>query len=777
MNNFKGMYKTGVFFDTKIRNYISVKTEEEYKKLLKTMEAPIELVGGKDQQVKPYFDCDPSFPKNYIFDETMFCVKIGEEIRKMFPNKPVYYMKRQPREKDGKMRYSIRFVVGQVRITNKNIKEIIKQNGFSKTEPFDTQVYGNNQGLYSVYTNKKVDAKTSEIYEVPQLVPFDYFTKQEKTDINITDYWPSYIEEDYEDWDLKFAEHVEEKPASGPKSVSSEFDDEGSHEESSKYSNINLQEIITKLKPARADNYDDWINCMYCIMNCCDAQKLKKIKTFELVDLYASKSDNYDEHATLQFCEKNYDKRREKGYRFKFLLDMLKEDDPEYYRKHFTPAKKILSYREEKELFEKDHAKILYPVMYVYRPKDKNKKLELMSLKDLKTTYQHKRCIIIRQTPKGVDYEQEVSFITKWIEDANIKLYDYKEFIPPPLKSKDDTYNTWMPFSIFDIPYDKENTEYNKEVLDRFLGYGNGLLGEEVFKYCLAYFANRLQNPANRTKVSIILYGVEGDGKNMFFDIFKNIFGLKYFHELEKGKDLFKDHAYWEIGRLFILINEGDPKDMRGNSEVLKARITTDTINANPKGVNMFTEANYCDYLMTTNNDDAVSINDASRRYLICQSSCKYRGNDSFFVPFANAIVKNDRALRVIAEYLMNFNISEVIPTGNFQKHIPNTEIMKEVKESNMDYVERFMREKYESIVKFDGIPIDGLFSMWRGWCDTCNIDSRMDKPTFSKRLNKLIREKKWDFIRKNEDHHIRRYDIDKRKYKTFVGLDFQEDN
>ena len=47
--------------------------------------------------------------------------------------------------------------------------------------------------------------------------------------------------------------------------------------------------------------------------------------------------------------------------------------------------------------------------------------------------------------------------------------------------------------------------------------------------YILAYFANRIQNPAKRNMVCIILYGDEGDGKNRLFDTFNDIFGEKYF--------------------------------------------------------------------------------------------------------------------------------------------------------------------------------------------------------------------------------------------------------
>jgi hypothetical protein len=353
------------------------------------------------------------------------------------------------------------------------------------------------------------------------------------------------------------------------------------------------------------------------------------------------------------------------------------------------------------------------------------------------------------------------------------------EILPPPLKVPVDTYNTWIPISIFDVIYDKDNKAFNDEIINRFTQYGIGLLGEEVFRYMLAYFANRLQNPAKRNMVCIILYGVEGDGKNMFFDIFKNIFGLKYFHELEKASDLFSAHSFWEVGRLFICVNEADPKDTKGNAEVLKARITTETVNANPKNINMFISKNYCDYIMTTNNDDAVNINNESRRYLICQSSAKYRGDAVFFGNFRNDIVENDAALRVIAEYLMSFNVAEVIPTGNFKTHMPQTDIMKEVIEFNMDYIERFLREYTDIRFKVDHnnkLKTDDIFISWRAWCERCNIASKMDKPTFSRKLNKLIREKNWNFIKRDVDHNSRGYTMDKQKYRLFIGIDFIEE-
>ena len=68
------------------------------------------------------------------------------------------------------------------------------------------------------------------------------------------------------------------------------------------------------------------------------------------------------------------------------------------------------------------------------------------------------------------------------------------------------------------------------------------------------------------------------------------------------------------------------------------------------------------------------------------------------------------------------------------------------------------------------------LFAGWRHWCETCNINSKIDKPNFSKRLNKLIRENKWEFIWKSPHTSVRAYIIDKEKYKKFIGLDFKEE-
>ena len=225
---------------------------------------------------------------------------------------------------------------------------------------------------------------------------------------------------------------------------------------------------------------------------------------------------------------------------------------------------------------------------------------------------------------------------------------------------------SWTDFEITKIPF-----ENDESIIERFLEYMKNLFNnEEVVNYIIAYFANRIQNPAIRNMVCIILYGEEGDGKNRLFDIFKNIVGDKYYTELENAKQMFGTHSCIEKEKLFICVNEAKGKDNYENSETLKARITTDRLIVNPKGIQEFKIDNFCDYIMTTNNANAVNLHDKSRRYLYVETTSYYSRNSEFFNGFSNDIVDNPKALRVIYEYLKKFDIRSVVPTGNFQNHI-----------------------------------------------------------------------------------------------------------
>ena len=229
------------------------------------------------------------------------------------------------------------------------------------------------------------------------------------------------------------------------------------------------------------------------------------------------------------------------------------------------------------------------------------------------------------------------------------------------------------------IPLDLDNDE---TVIERWSEYMKNLLNDDnVVQYIIAYLASRLQNLSGRNKV--------WDGKNRLYDIFKNIFGGDYYTELESAKQMFGSHSCIEKEIFWVCVNEANGKDNYENSDILKARITTDTLMVDPKGIQEFKIDNYCDYIMTTNNANAVNIHDTSRRFLLVETTSYYIRNSEF----SDNVVNNPKALSVIHEYLMNFNVKAIIPFGNFQNHIPETEIQKVVIKNskiNVMLLERF---------------------------------------------------------------------------------------
>ena len=74
-----------------------------YKTELNKLKIPTELVGAKNQLVKPYFDIDTELPKDTVFDEQSVLTMATEKIEKMFKladSKDIYILKRDCREKN-----------------------------------------------------------------------------------------------------------------------------------------------------------------------------------------------------------------------------------------------------------------------------------------------------------------------------------------------------------------------------------------------------------------------------------------------------------------------------------------------------------------------------------------------------------------------------------------------------------------------------------------------------------------------------------------------------
>jgi hypothetical protein len=293
-----------------VKYYIN--TLSKYEKLLKTnKDEPLcENVALEDQQVKPYFDVD-------AYNNDIDITSVKNDIHKLFPNKPIFYAMREPREyKDKGMKYSYRFYVGNVRISYFNIKKLLVENQLNNNPIYDLSVYDSNKVLFIPLTSLK-----DYNCKVPKLNPIN---------CDVFDCCASYIKEDYEDWDIKFQT---DKPQVVKKSIDIKFNDDLCDNTETTYDGkLNFNEIIIKLSKDRATNYNDWFYIGVALINLYYRKIITRGQIYDMFDLFSSKADNYDADSVIKVIDTNINRFDGKGYGIKYLLDCLKIDDEEYYK-------------------------------------------------------------------------------------------------------------------------------------------------------------------------------------------------------------------------------------------------------------------------------------------------------------------------------------------------------------------------------------------------------------------------------------------------------------
>ena len=150
---------------------------------------------------------------------------------------------------------------------------------------------------------------------------------------------------------------------------------------------------------------------------------------------------------------------------------------------------------------------------------------------------------------------------------------------------------------------------------------------------------------------------------------------------------------------------------------------------------------------MTTNNFNVVKISDESnRRFLQVETTSYYKGNIEFFNDYLKNIVENPIALRQIYEGLMNFDISSVVPSGNFQTDKPTTEIEKEVKKQNRDkilwFFEDFIRKELVLDLELKDYKVSNkkLFDKWKEWCIETNVKVEFNSIQFGIKVSQVMK-------------------------------------
>lgn len=156
---------------------------------------------------------------------------------------------------------------------------------------------------------------------------------------------------------------------------------------------------------------------------------------------------------------------------------------------------------------------------------------------------------------------------------------------------------------------------------------------ETVYNYILDWFASVVKGIKTGT-VLVIYSNKQGTGKNVIADFIKNkVIGAEYATETNDIEKLTTKFNAKFTNKIFTIINEANSIEgsYHKTFDILKDLITNQTITIEKKGVDSFDVADFNNYLITTNNDRPVKVEEHDRRYsLIRINETKARDEEYF---------------------------------------------------------------------------------------------------------------------------------------------------
>jgi phage/plasmid-associated DNA primase len=216
-----------------------------------------------------------------------------------------------------------------------------------------------------------------------------------------------------------------------------------------------------------------------------------------------------------------------------------------------------------------------------------------------------------------------------------------------------------------------------------------------------------------------LLYGEQGAGKGFLFDnlIKKYIYGdyCSVQEGLEKITQRFNSVMQ---DKLLMVCNEvNSNENWHCVFDKLKALITDPTMSIERKGIDLVEDyPNYANFIMTTNNHDAVKLGKGDRRYCCIETASTFKGDFDYFDRLAEACTpENAREF---------FEMCKSRPITRCIRKIPMTKLKEEMLQHCITSPERFMRDLEDYVDDLDTEKLSAVHvndSQWgttlRGCC------------------------------------------------------------
>ena len=254
----------------------------------------------------------------------------------------------------------------------------------------------------------------------------------------------------------------------------------------------------------------------------------------------------------------------------------------------------------------------------------------------------------------------------------------------------------------------------------------------EVIDWVLKWLALPLQRPGAKMRTALVFHGPQGTGKNLFFEIIAAIYGR---YALVVGQEqLESSYNDWMSQKLFLIGDEVIARqELFHQKNKLKAFITGETIQVNPKFLPLRIERNHINVVFLSNEDQPLALEPSDRRYFVVYTPPSRK--DDLYNEVAECI-KNG-GIEAFYHHLMNLDL------GDFDEYAkPIMTIAKaDLIELGMKPAQKFLYEWVRGFLPLPlvGCSVDQLYRAFEHWMKLYGGKWAPDKTQFCSTAKKTM--------------------------------------
>jgi hypothetical protein len=332
-------------------------------------------------------------------------------------------------------------------------------------------------------------------------------------------------------------------------------------------------------------------------------------------------------------------------------------------------AKEKEQYKQMKAKVEASYFKLMHPACFARVTEDGCK---LLSGNDLHHQLQNLPSI------------GDSNFLGMWLHDETIRTYEKLAFAPK-LTVPETCYNLWAGFDV--QPKPGADISIVSELLGLISGHDAATAA-----YIEKWVAHIIQRPSQKTKTCLVVQGKQGVGKDTYFDFIGKLMGKRSFYNTSAPEtDVFARFNDGMESCLLVKFEEADFQTNKANASKLKSIITCETVNVETKGVPRVTLDDYRNFVMTTNQEVPVLLEDQERRFVLVKASDARKGDFAFWNKLHAELAKPE-VREAYMHHLLSLDLSGFCPFRD--RHI--TEYYKETAQVFVPYHARFLQRLVE---------------------------------------------------------------------------------